>query len=118
MMRPTVVAACLVVVGGLVAGCGNSSEVCADTQKTLQGFAAKAQVLPPTDTAQWRQAITEVANRLDALSRRADDKKLKKVLKDTAASYRAAAGGMSRGETAQLTAVIRDQPQRLDSACD
>jgi hypothetical protein len=117
VMRPMAFVACLVVAGGLVSGCGNSSEVCADTQKTIEGFAAKAQTLPPTDTAKWRQAITDVANRLDTLSRRADDKKLKKALKDTAASYRAAAGGMSRGETAQLTAVIRDQPKRLDTAC-
>jgi hypothetical protein len=116
-MRSLAVVAGLVVIGGLVAGCGNSSEVCADTKKTLQGFAAKAQTLPPTDNAQWRKAISDVANRLDTLSRRADDRKLKKALKETAASYRAAAGGMSRGETAQLTAVIRDQPQRLDEAC-
>jgi hypothetical protein len=116
-MRSLAVVAGLAVLCGLLAGCGNSSEVCTDTQKALQGFAAKTQTLPPTDRAQWRQAITDVANRLDALSRRADDKKLKKALKDTARSYRAAAGGMSRGETALLTAVIREQPQRLDDAC-
>lgn len=107
----------IVVVSGLLAGCGNSGEVCAETQRTIEGFAAKAKTLPPADTAQWQRAITDVANRLDGLSRRADDDELKKALEDTAASYRAAAGGIGRGDTAQLTAVIRDQPARLDTAC-
>jgi hypothetical protein len=115
-MRRAVIAACLIAVG-LTAGCGNTSQVCSDTKKTLQGFATKAQTLPPTDTAQWRQAITDVANRLDVLARRADDAKLKKALSDTATAYRAAAVAVAKGDTAQLSAVIHDQPQRLDKAC-
>jgi hypothetical protein len=107
----------MVVVAGLGAGCGNSSAVCADTLKTLEGFAATARTLPPSDTAQWRRAITDVANRLDALARRAEDDELADALAETAAAYRAAAGGVARGDTSRLSAVIRDQPQRLDNAC-
>jgi hypothetical protein len=108
---------CVVVVAGLATGCGNSSVICADTTKTLEGFAATAKALPPSDTARWRRAIIDVANRLDALARRADDDELAKALAETAAAYRAAAGGVARGDTSRLSAVIRDQPQRLDSAC-
>jgi hypothetical protein len=102
---------------GVLAGCGNTHAVCADTQKTLEDFAAKTRALPPANTAQWRQAISGVADRLDVLARRADSGKLKSTLKDTAASYRAAATGMDRGDTAALVAVIHDQPGRLDDAC-
>lgn len=115
-MRRAVIAACLVATG-LTAGCGNTSQVCADTRKALQGFAARSRTLPPGETAQWRQAITDIANRLDALARRADDGDLEKALADTAAAYRAAAVAIGKGDTAPLSAVIRDQPQRLDRAC-
>src|ERR671914_410021 len=77
---------CVVVVAGLATGCGNSSVICADTTKTLEGFAATAKALPPSDTARWRRAIIDVANRLDALARRADDDELAKALVSTARS--------------------------------
>jgi hypothetical protein len=118
-MRPAAMgamAACVVALG-LTAGCGNTRAVCADTEKTLEGFAAKTRTLPPTGTAQWKQAITDVAARLDVLARRADNGKLKAALKDTAASYRSAATGMDRGDTSALSAVIHDQPQRLNNVC-
>src|SRR6266545_6662642 len=114
-VRPVVIAACVVALG-FTTGCGNTDAVCADTQKTLEGFAAKTQTLPPNSPVQWKQAITDVAARLDALARRADDGKLKRALRDTAASYRAAATGMDRGDTSALSAVIHDQPQRLNAA--
>jgi hypothetical protein len=116
-VRGAAVAACLIAPATLITGCGNTRAVCADTQKTLEDLAAKARTLPPDNTVQWKQAMTDVAGRLDALSRRADDGKLKTALRDTAASYRAAATGMDRGDTAALSAVIRDQPRRLDQAC-
>jgi hypothetical protein len=117
--RATRVAGALACAGalGLLAGCGNTHAVCADTQKTLEDFAAKTRVLPPANTAQWKQAINGVADRLDVLARRADSGKLKSALKNTAASYRAAATGMDRGDTSALVTVIHDQPARLDDAC-
>lgn len=102
---------------GLLAGCGNTNAVCADTQKTLEDFAAKTRVLPPENTVQWKQAISGVADRLDVLARRADSGKLKRALKDTAASYRAAATGIDHGDTSALVTVIHDQPARIDDAC-
>jgi hypothetical protein len=114
--RAVVAAACVGALG-LVAGCGNTHAVCADTQRTLEGFAARTRTLPPQNTAQWKQALGGVADRLDVLARRADSGKLKKALKDTAASYRTAATGMDRGDTSALAAVIHDQPARLDDAC-
>jgi hypothetical protein len=117
--RVTRVAAAVACVGalGLLAGCGNTHAVCADTQKTLADFAARTRVLPAANTAQWKQAINGVADRLDVLARRADSGKLKGALNETAASYRAAAIGMDRGDTSALVAVIHDQPARLDNAC-
>jgi hypothetical protein len=109
-------AACLLAMG-LAAGCGNTRAVCADTEKTLEDFAARTRTLPPADPAQWQRAITDVAGRLDALARRADSGKLRSALRETAASYRAAAAGMARGDTAGLSAAIRDQAARLDRAC-
>lgn len=114
--RVAVAAACVAALG-LLAGCGNTHAVCADTQKTLKDFAAKTRALPPENTAQWKQAISGVADRLDVLAARADSGKLKSALRDTAASYRAAATGMDRGDTSALVAVIHDQPGRLDNAC-
>lgn len=119
VVRPAAVAAIVacVVALGLTAGCGNTDTICADTRKTLQGFAVKSQTLPPDGTAQWKQAITEVADRLDVLARRADDGKLGRTLKDTAASYRAAAAGMDHGDTSALSAVINAQPRHLATVC-
>ncbi|HEX6473292.1 MAG TPA: hypothetical protein VF069_29650 [Streptosporangiaceae bacterium] len=109
-------AACLLALG-LTAGCGNTHAVCADTEKTLEDFAARTRTLPPADAAQWQRAITDVAGRLEVLARRADSGRLKRALRETAASYRAAAAGMSRGDTAALSAAIRGQVPRLDEAC-
>jgi hypothetical protein len=116
IMRPATIAACVAALA-LPAGCGNGRAVCADTQQTLEAFAAETRTLPPTDTAHWKRAIIDVADRLDALARRADSGRLKKALRDTAASYRAAAAGMDHGDTAALSAVIRDQPRRLGGVC-
>jgi protein involved in temperature-dependent protein secretion len=120
-MRHTVIVARLAasaLVAVAVAGCGNTSDVCADTRKTIESFAAKAKTLPPDAAAQWQQAIIDVASRLDALARRADDTELRNALKDTATSYRKAATAVGGGDTSQLTAVIRDQPRRLGKVCD
>src|SRR5262245_55723935 len=81
-VREAVAAACVIALATLTTGCGNTRAVCADTQKTLEGFAAKTRTLPPDNTVQWKQAMTDVAGRLDALSRRADEKKLKRALRD------------------------------------
>jgi hypothetical protein len=114
--RIAVAAACVGALG-LAAGCANTHAVCAETQKTLEDFAAKTRVLPPENTVQWKQAIGGVADRLDVLARRADSGKLKGALRDTAASYRAAAAGVDHGDTSALVTVIHDQPVRLDDAC-
>jgi hypothetical protein len=111
------IAVCLLAALGATAGCGNSHEVCADTQKTIEGFAVKTHALPPDDAAQWKRAIADVAGRLDVLARRAHDDKLKRTLRHVAASYRAAATGMDRGDTSALSTVVHDQSQRLADVC-
>ncbi len=105
---------------GVVAGMtGNRSEVCAEARQVFTDFGTRLRSLPSTDNAAWGQAATDFAASLDTLSAKSDDQKLQQTLKDLAGSWRAASPAIGEtGDVAQLTALLRDQPEKLVAACD
>ncbi|GAA0946550.1 hypothetical protein [Actinocorallia libanotica] len=117
----TVLAAVAVLPGcGVVAGMtGNRSEVCAEAQQVLTDFGTKLRSLPSTDNAAWGRAATDFATSLDTLSARSDDQELQRTLKDLAGAWRAASPAIGdSGDVAPMTALLRDQPEKLVAACD
>jgi hypothetical protein len=113
--------AVLVAMVGAVSACGtggNTSAVCADTEKAFSDFSTKLRTIAPTQAAQWQQASGDLATRLDGLAKKSDDAQLKKALTDMAGSWRSFSTTITtNGETAQLSAMLAAQPQRLTKAC-
>jgi hypothetical protein len=108
-----------------VSGCGaiegmtgNKAEVCDQAKDAFAGFGERINGLPPTDNAAWGKAATDFAAELDALAGKADDAGLKKAITGLASSWRDAGPPMVQsGDVTQLTALLRDQPGLLGSAC-
>ncbi|MBC6460208.1 hypothetical protein [Actinomadura sp. HBU206391] len=112
----SVVVYCVVVLG-LLAGCGNKSEVCDETKAAFEGLAAQVRTAPATDAAQWKQAVDRFAARLDALAKKSDDAKLKKTLEQAVVAARGAATGAGNGDVAQLQRFLTEQPRRIGETC-
>jgi hypothetical protein len=97
---------------------GNKSEVCQDTKAAFTDFGEQLNTVSPTDGTQWAKITGDFAGRLDKLGTEASDKKLKKVLADFAGSWRKASPEIAqKGDVAQLTVLLRDQPGQLGRAC-
>ncbi|ROO89560.1 hypothetical protein EDD29_7258 [Actinocorallia herbida] len=119
-----VLAAVLVTVAA-VPGCsvvdgvlGNRSEVCEETQTAIDGFEAQLKTLPPNDNAAWAKAATDFAGTLDGLAKKSDDEELSGVLGALATSWREAGPAVAeKGDVAQVSALVRDQPEKLGAAC-
>ncbi|MDX6742855.1 hypothetical protein [Actinocorallia sp. A-T 12471] len=103
------------VVDGLL---GNRAEVCEETQTAIDGLEAQLKTLPPNDNAAWSKAVTDFAGTLDGLANKSDDAELTTALKGLAASWREAGPALAdKGDVAQLSALVRDQPAKLGAAC-
>ena len=116
--------AVLVAVAGMMTatvsacGSGNTSAICHDAEKAFGDFSARLKTISPTEAAQWQQASADLATRLDGLAKGSDDARLGKALTDMAGSWRSFSGTVTtNGETAQLSAMLAAQPQRLTAAC-
>jgi hypothetical protein len=97
---------------------GNTSAICDDAEKAFGDFSARLKTISPTAAAQWQQASGDLATRLDGLAKKTDDTQLKKTLTDMAGSWRSFGTTVAtKGETAQLSAMLTAQPQRLTKAC-
>ncbi|MBG6086105.1 hypothetical protein [Actinomadura viridis] len=105
----------------LLGGCGllggNTDQVCADTGKAFEQYMAQVRGVSAAEPAQWRQPTEQLATRIDGLSRKADDAKLKKALKTEADGLRAAATAIGTGDAARLTGVMAGAPKRIGAAC-
>ncbi|WP_433335081.1 hypothetical protein [Spirillospora sp. CA-294931] len=105
----------------LLSGCGggdNTGTVCADAKKAYEQYITQVRGVSAAKPDQWKQPTEQLAGRVDGLSAKADDKTLKKVLKDEAGRLRAAATTVATGDTAQLNGVISATPEKLGKACD
>ncbi|GAB2835409.1 hypothetical protein GCM10022221_38070 [Actinocorallia aurea] len=97
---------------------GNRTEVCEETQTAVEGLEAQLKGLPPNDNAAWAKAATDFAGTLDGLAKKSDDKELSGVLGTLAASWREAGPALAdKGDTARLSALVRDQPEKIGAAC-
>ena len=116
-LRDSSAVVCCAAVLGLLAGCGNRTEVCDETRTAFEGLAAQVRTAPAADPAKWKQAVGEFAVRLDTLAKKSDDAKLKKALDEAAVAARGAATGAGKGDVAQLQRFLTEQPQRIGTAC-
>jgi len=111
-----------VVVLGALGGCGvlggNSGQVCADTKKAFQQYITQVKGIPAAEPAQWRQATEQLAGRLDAQAKKADDGDLKKALRAEADKLRAAAPAVGTGDVSRLDTVMKETPATIGGACD
>jgi hypothetical protein len=113
--------AVLVAMVGMVSACGmggNTSAICGDAEKAFGDFSARLKTISPTAAVQWQRASGDLATRLDALAKKSDDARLRKALTEMAGSWRSFGTSVAtKGETAQLSAMLATQPQRLVKAC-
>jgi hypothetical protein len=120
-VRRRVGLAVLMAMVGTVSACGmggNTSTVCDDAAKAFSDFSTRLRTVAPTQAAQWQQASGDLATRLDGLAKKSDDARLKKALTEMAGSWRSFSTTITtNGETAQLSAMLTTQPQRLTTAC-
>src|ERR1700754_1434447 len=108
---------CGVAVLAVLAGCGNKSEVCDETETAFEGLAAQVRDAPAADAARWKEAVGGFAARLDTLARKSDDAELKKPLEEAALAARGAATAAGNGDVAGLQRFVTDQPERIGAAC-
>lgn len=104
----------------LLGGCGlfaNTDEVCGEATKALQQYAAQIKSAPAGDPRQWRSTTEQVAGRIDALAKKADDAALHRVLKEEATTLRAAAVPAGGGDVAALDRAIAQIPSRIGKVC-
>ncbi|WP_344838584.1 hypothetical protein [Actinocorallia longicatena] len=115
----------IVILAASVSGCGaiagmtgNKAEVCDQTRDAFTDFGKRLETLPPTDNAAWGKATTDFSAQLDALAAKADDGDLKKAITALAASWRTAGPQIAeKGDVTQMTALLREQPGKLGTAC-
>jgi hypothetical protein len=118
----TLTAGASLVIAGATLGCGvlgggNTDAVCADAKDSFQQYITQVRGSSAADPTPWKQATERLAGRVDALAAKADEKALKKTLKEEAGRLRSAAAGVGGGDTSQLSGVMKDTPARLGKVC-
>ncbi|WP_157407371.1 hypothetical protein [Actinomadura atramentaria] len=104
---------------GLTAACGgNSDAVCGEAKAAYQAYMTQIRTVPAAQSKPWQAPTDQLAAKIAALAKKADDKKLRTVLNDEAGKLRTASAAVATGDVKGLNATLAETPRRLGAVCD